>query len=185
MKYLRKYNETSKLVNRHATIREMQFWMQEREEISDIFVDILDEGFIIDDVHVGYSLDISPKKWVNSIHYFTGNTFHSLSIKFISKYKDSFGVVPKYDLSILEVMSNCITHFENYYQVTLESIYTLGLPTLLKIGVNRDLESETVIHNWFNSTDTIRHIVNSEDLNVNKFMLERFDLNFYLGKKVT
>ena len=65
MKYLKRFNESSE-----------DDW--DLEEISDIFQDILDEGFRVEDVHIGSSLSIAPKLWCNSHHDFTGKSFNSI-----------------------------------------------------------------------------------------------------------
>ena len=185
MKYLKRFNESSE-----------DDW--DLEEISDIFQDILDEGFRIEDVHIGSSLSIAPKLWCNSHHDFTGNTFPSLTIKFVS-------VNDLYNYEILDILDECINHFESYYKVKLESIYTVGLPTT---EYSSSGSRRTVIYNWFNSCETIKDIakvhskityqselkkISTSDritphtkerfLNlVNKLPLTRFDLTFDLTK---
>ena len=181
MKYLKRFNES------------LEDW--DLEEISDIFQDVIDEGFRIDDVHIGQSLTISPKLWCNSHHDFVGKSFPSLSITFRSQYEN-----PKYDLSILDILDESIKHFESFYGVELESIYTVGIPT---IGYSSSGARQWVIYNWFNSCETIRDInkvhndylkdrSNSPTLSPNtkvdveskidKLTLTRFDLTFDLTK---
>jgi len=182
MKYLKRFNESSE-----------DDW--DLEEISDIFQDILDEGFRIEDVHIGSSLSIAPKLWCNSHHDFTGKSFNSLSITFRSQYEN-----PKYDLSILDVLDESIKHFESYYGVDLESIYTVGITT---IDYSTSGARKTTIYNWFNSCQTIKDInkVNNDELKktttsptltqsakdsaqskIDKLTLTRFDLTFDLTK---
>ena len=160
MKYLKRFNESLN-----------EDW--DLEEIKDIFQDFLDEGFILDDVSVGSSLTISPKLWCPSHEDFTGNkSFRSLTIKLDSVYAE-----PKYDFSILDVLDECIKHFESYYRVKLDSIYTVGLPT--KRSGGRHLRRHT-IYNWFNSCETIKDI--SKSHNLTKLTVTKFDLTFDLTK---
>lgn len=160
MKYLKRFNESL----------EEDDW--DLDEIKDIFQDIIDEGFSLDDVHIGSSLPISPKLWCNSHHDFSGNPFPSLSINFKSEYKN-----PKYDLSILDVLDECIKHFEKYYGVELESIYTVGLLTRRSVQWG----FKNTIYNWFNSCETIKDI-NKAESKVDKLSLTRFHLTFKLTK---
>ena len=164
MKYLKRFNESLN-----------EDW--DLEEIKDIFQDFLDEGFILDDVSVGSSLTISPKLWCPSHEDFTGNkSFRSLTIKLDSVYAE-----PKYDFSILDVLDECIKHFESYYRVKLDSIYTVGLPTKRSGGVflNR-WGLQNTIYNWFNSCETIKDI--SKSHNLTKLTVTKFDLTFDLTK---
>lgn len=189
MKYLKRFDESLE-----------EDW--DLEEISDIFQDVIDEGFKIDDVHIGQSLPIAPKLWCNSHHDFTGNkSFKSLTIKFESTYKSNFQD-PKYDLSFLDILDEAIKHFESLYGVKLESIYTVGLPTTdySASGIKR-----ASIYNWFNSCETIKDInkVNNEIFKkmtnsprltqsakddakskIDKLTLTRFDLTFDLTKTI-
>jgi hypothetical protein len=160
MKYLKKFNESLE-----------EDW--DLEEIGDIFQDIIDEGFSIKDVHIGSSLTIAPKLWCNSHHDFSGKQIPSLSIDFTSIYKDEYKN-PQYDFSILDVLDESIKHFESYYKVKLESIYTVGIPT---IDYSPSGARKIVIYNWFNSCETIKDIVKPGNL-----PLTRFDLTFDLSK---
>lgn len=186
MKYLKRFNESLE-----------EDW--DLEEISDIFQDVIDEGFTLEDVHIGNSLSIAPKLWCNSHHDFSGKTFPSLTIKFESTYKGNFKD-PKYDLSFLDVLDESIRHFESLYGVKLESIYTVGINTLDYSSAGSRRYSN---FNWFNSCETIRDInkVRNEELKrmttsttltqkakddaeskIDKLTLTRFDLTFDLTK---
>jgi len=193
MKYLKRFNESLE-----------DDW--DLEEIGDIFQDVIDEGFKIEDVHIGNSLPIAPKLWCNSHHDFTGNkSFKSLTIKFDSTYKSNFKD-PKYDLSFLDILDEAIKHFESFYGVKLESIYTVGLPTG-KPNPFTDYSTSGIkrgsLFNWFNSCETIRDInkVRNEELKrmttstrltqsakddaeseIDKLTLTRFDLTFDITK---
>lgn len=161
MKYLKLFNESLN-----------QDW--DLELIEDIFIDFLDEGFRLEDVKVGRSLSISPKLWCSSHHDFTGQSFASLSINIFSEWDN-----PKYDITILDVLDNCIKHFENHYHVKLDSIYTVGLPT--KEG---SWGRRTTYYNWFNSCQSIKDIANAfKDINPVsndqlRLPISRFDLTF-------
>lgn len=189
MKYLKRFNESH---NTHHITGNTSEEDWDLEEIGDIFQDILDEGFTLDDVYIGNSLTLAPKLWGNSSHDFTEKSFPSLSITFKSKYED-----PKYDLSILDVLDECIKHFESYYKLKLEIIFTVGIPTFDYSSGSR----RTVIYNWFNSCETIKDInkVWNDELKVraksltlhqsskddasskiDKLTLDRFDLTFKL-----
>ena len=192
MKYLKRFNESLN-----------EYW--DLEEIKDIFQDILDEGFKIEDVKIGSSITISPKLWCNTHRDFSGNkTFKSLTIEFESIYNNFqySGLYPKYDLSILDVLDECIKHFERYYGVKLDSIYTIGLNILSYYNFGAKRYSD---FNWFNSCETIKDInkVYNEDLKkqvnsnsphltqsdkdklaseIDKLTLRSFDLIFDLTK---
>ena len=171
MKYLKRFNESLN-----------EDW--DLEEIKDIFQDFLDEGFTLDDVSVGSSLTISPKLWCPSHEDFTGNkSFRSLTIKLDSVYAE-----PKYDFSILDVLDECIKHFESYYRVKLDSIYTVGLPTKRSSywagGLQNTMPHRRLYvretYNWFNSCETIKDI--SKSHNLTKLTVTKFDLTFDLTK---
>jgi len=154
MKYLKRFNESSE-----------EDW--DLEEIKDIFQDFLDEGlFRLDDVVIGSSLTIAPKLWCNSHRDFTGESFSSLTIKLVSEIEG------KYDFSLLDVLDECIKHFESIYGVELESIYTVGLPT----GASFATRS---LFNWFNSCQTIKDI--SKSNNLKKLTIDRLDITFKLS----
>jgi hypothetical protein len=157
MKYLKRFNES---------IKEEDL---DLDDIKDIFQDILDEEFKIEDVHIGSSLTIAPKLWCNSHHDFSGKPIPSLTITFKSLYEK-----PKYDFSLLDILNNSIKHFENYYKVKLESIYTVGIPT---IDYSPSGARKITIYNWFNSCQTIKDIIKSNKLS----NLSRFDLTFDLS----
>jgi hypothetical protein len=168
MKYLKKFNESLE-----------EDW--DLEEIGDIFQDIIDEGFSIKDVHIGSSLTIAPKLWCNSAEVFrhqdfSGKQIPSLSISFTSVYKNT-----QYDFSILDVLDESIKHFESYYKVKLESIYTVGIPT---IDYSPSGVRKIVNYNWFSSCETIKDIV-KRTMSANSkgiLPLTRFDLTFDLSK---
>jgi len=163
MKYLKRFNESLN-----------QDW--DLEEIKDIFQDFLDEGFVLDDVSVGSSLTIAPKLWCPSHEDFTGNkSFPSVTIKLESIYKKDWqqgASTPKYDFIILDVLYECIKHFESFYGVKLDSIYTVGLPTKRSGGWG----FQNTIYNWFNSCETIKDISKAHDLT--KLTVDRLDLTF-------
>jgi len=167
MKYLKRFNESLN-----------QDW--DLEEIKDIFQDFLDEGFVLDDVSVGSSLTIAPKLWCPSHEDFTGNkSFPSVTIKLDSIYKRDWqqgASTPKYDFLILDVLDECIKHFESFYGVKLDSIYTVGLPTKRSSGWN----TINTIYNWFNSCETIKDIAKAN--NLTELALSKFDLTFKLTK---
>lgn len=170
MKYLKRYNESSK-----------EDW--NLEEIGDIFQDVIDCGFSIEDVSIGSSISIAPKSWCNSANDLGNKHFKSLTIKFESTYKVD------YDLSFLDVLDECIKHFESYYDFKLDSIYTVGLPTVNYSSSGAKIKK--TIFNWFNSCETIRYInkvsneiqqkIPAEKL-IDKFPLTGFDLTFDLSK---
>ena len=163
MKYLKRFNESLN-----------EDW--DLEEIKDIFQDFLDEGFILDDVSVGSSLTIAPKLWCPSHEDFTGNkSFRSLTIKLDSIYKKDWqqgASTPKYDFSILDVLDECIKHFESFYGVKLDSIYTVGLSTKRSSG----WILQNTIYNWFNSCETIKDIAKA--YNLTKLSLSKIELTF-------
>lgn len=114
------------------------------EEISDIFQDFIDEGFELDDYRVGASLSIYPKKWCTSsgLDIRKNKTIKSLSIILEdSEYN-------KFDIYILDILDKCIKHFENFYNVKLDSILVSGLNITYSGGVSR--------FNYFNSCQTIK-----------------------------
>jgi hypothetical protein len=156
MKYLKRFNESSE-----------EDW--DLEEIKDIFQDFLDEGlFRLDDVVIGSSLTIAPKLWCNSHRDFTGESFSSLTIKLVSEIEG------KYDFSLLDVLDECIKHFESIYGFELESIYTVGLPTGVPMGIGYKS-----LFNWFNSCQTIKDI--SKANNLKKLTIDRLDITFKLS----
>jgi len=149
------------------------------DEISDIFQDFLDEGFDLGDVSVGSALSIAPKKWCNSHHDFgnwdvrKSSSFASLSIKLKSNSPKG----ERYDFSTLDVLDECIKHFESYYKIKINSIYTYGIPT-------KDYSSSgsygTTLFNWFNSCQTIKDI--SKSNNLTELPIYSIDLTFKLGE---
>ena len=166
MKYLKRFNES---LNEDWNL----------EEIKDIFQDFLDEGFVIDDVSVGSSLTIAPKLWCPSHEDFTGNkSFRSLTIKLGSVYAKDWqqgASTPKYDFIILDTLDESIKHFESYYKVKLDSIYTIGLPTRRPSGWG----FQNTIYNWFNSCETIKDIAKAH--NLTKLTLSKIDLTFNIS----
>lgn len=163
MKYLKRFNES---IN--------EDW--DLEEIKDIFQDFLDEGFILSDVSVGSSLTIAPKLWCPSHEDFSGNkSFPSVTIKLDSAYKNDWqqgSSTPKYDFTILDTLDESIKHFESYYKVKLDSIYTIGLPTRRPSGWS----FQNTIYNWFNSCETIKDIAKAH--NLTKLSLSKIELTF-------
>jgi hypothetical protein len=168
MKYLKRFNESK-------SEEDFDF-----DEIKDIFQDFLDEGFKLEDVSVGTSLTIAPKLWCPSHEDFTGNkSFKSITIKLDSIYKNDWqqgGSTPKYDFSILDVLDESIKHFESYYRVKLDSIYTVGLPTRRSVGWG----FQNTIYNWFNSCETIKDIAKADDLT--KLAINKIDLTFNVSR---
>ena len=166
MKYLKRFNES---IN--------EDW--DLEEIKDIFQDFLDEGFILSDVSVGSSLTIAPKLWCPSHEDFSGNkSFPSVTIKLDSAYKNDWqqgSSTPKYDFTILDTLDESIKHFESYYKVKLDSIYTIGLPTRRPSGWG----FQNTIYNWFNSCETIKDIAMAH--NLTKLTLSKIDLTFNIS----
>lgn len=138
------------------------------DEISDIFQDFLDEGFDLGDVSVGSALSIAPKKWCNSHHDFGNSSFASLSIKLKSNSPKG----ERYDFSTLDVLDECIKHFESYYKIKIDSIYTYGIPT-------KDYKGGCLF-NWFNSCQTIKDI--SLSFNLTKLTIYTIDITFKLGE---
>jgi len=163
MKYLKRFNES---IN--------EDW--DLEEIKDIFQDFLDEGFILSDVSVGSSLTIAPKLWCPSHEDFSGNkSFPSVTIKLDSAYKNDWqqgSSTPKYDFTILDTLDESIKHFESYYKVKLDSIFTVGLRTRRPTGWG----FQNTIHNWFNSCETIKDIAKAH--NLTKLSLSKIELTF-------
>jgi hypothetical protein len=163
MKYLKRFNESK-------SEEDFDF-----DEIKDIFQDFLDEGFKLEDVSVGSSLSIAPELWCNNHRFFPNNQpFKSVTIKLDSAFKDVYGPDPKYDFSILQVLDECIKHFESYYRVKLDSIYTVGIHTTEKI----DRQVRGTIYNWFNSCETIKDIAKAHKLSSLK--VSRLALTFQI-----
>ena len=168
MKYLKRFNES---INEDWDLEEIKDIFWDLEEIKDIFQDFLDEGFTLDDVSVGSSLTIAPKLWCPSHEDFSGNkSFPSVTIKLDSVYKDSS--YPKYDFIILDTLDESIKHFESYYKVKLDSIFTVGLRTRRPTGWG----FQNTIYNWFNSCETIKDIAKAH--NLTELSLSKIELTF-------
>lgn len=163
MKYLRRFNES---------IEEEGF---DLEEIKDIFQDIIDEGFKLDDVKIGSALSLYPNKWVSNHRNLSNKLFRSLTIRFKTN-----GILT-INFETLDILDGCIKHFESYYGIKLEWIFTNGLPTSEYFGSG---SVRTAPFNWFNSCETIKNIskYHSERVNsdINKIPLILFDLGFKL-----
>lgn len=139
MKYLVGFNES---IEKYWDFREVI----QGEEISDIFQDFVDEGFKLDDYRVGASLSIYPKKWCTSNELDTrkNKPIKSLSITLEDTEYN------KFDISKIDILDKCIKHFENFYNVKLDSILVSGLNITYSGGVSR--------YNYFNSCQTIKDI---------------------------